>query len=197
MADWIGERKIGYTVCAFFSPENQRRIAKLQAELHRALPGVLWTASDVTQHHLTLFEIVMTYRDYPQDRETIFKDHEVAIDAELTAQLAHQGPVPVSLDTLEVSPSAIIVRGTDDGSFQRLRDVVSGKHLLPEGTRTPPDVIHSSLIRYVKEIDAEQVRSVVAGHQLKLTEVVTQFEMVQVWRMPMDYTTLKTYKLLG
>lgn len=195
VANWINEEKIGYAVCAFLSPENQQKTADLQAELHRELPGIIWTMPDITQQHLTLFEIVMTFRDYPEDREAIFERHHASIDAELKTQLANQGPITVTLDTLEVSPSAIIVRGTDDGSFQRIRDVISNKQLLPEGTRTPPDIIHSSLARYVKEADVEQIRSVVAHHQLKLIQTVAEFEMVRIWRMPMDYTTVEVYNL--
>ena len=149
---------------------------------------------DVTQQHITLFEIVMTFRDYPEDRDAIFERHRAGIDAELRAQLAGQEPITVTLDILEASPSAVIVRGTDDGSFRRIRDAISSKHLLPEGTRTPPDIIHSSLGRYVKEVELEQVRSVLAAHALKLTQTITEFEMVRIWRMPMDYTTLEVYK---
>jgi hypothetical protein len=195
VADWINEEKVGYAVCAFLSPENQQKIATLQIELHRELPGVIWTMPDITQQHLTLFEIVMNFRDYPEDREAIFKRHHASIDSELKAQLADQGPITVTLDTLEVSPSAIIVRGTDDGSFQRIRNAISDKHLLPDGTRTPPDIIHSSLARYVKEADVEHIRSVIAHHELSLVQTVTEFEMVRIWRMPMDYTTVEVYKL--
>jgi hypothetical protein len=63
---------------------------------------------------------------------------------------------------------------------------VSNKHLLPEGTRTPPDIIYSSLGRYVKEVDLGQVRSALAAYRLELTQEVTEFEMVRIWRMPMD-----------
>jgi hypothetical protein len=195
VADWIDEERIGYAVCAFLSPENQQKIADLQAELSKELPGIIWTMPDITQQHMTLFEIVMTFRDYPEDREAIFDQCRAGIEAELKAQLAKQGPITVTLDTLEASSSAIIVRGTDDGSFQRIRDGINSKHLLPEGTRTPPDIIHSSLARYIKEVDVEHVRSVLARYQLKFTQTVTEFEMIRVWRMPMDYTTLEVYKL--
>lgn len=195
IANWINEEKIGYAVCAFLSPENQQKIADFHKILHRELPGIVWTMPDVTQQHLTLFEIVMTFRDYPEDREAIFERHRAGIGAELKAQLANQRPIAVALDTLEASQSAIIVRGTDDGSFQRIRDAITAKHLLPEGTRTPPDIIHSSLARYIQEVGLVHVRSVIAKHQLELTQTVTEFEMVRIWRMPMDYETVEVYKL--
>jgi hypothetical protein len=194
-AQWLNEEKVGYWVGSFLSPKNQQKIAGFQAALQRELPGVIWTMPDVTQQHITLFEIVMTFRDYPEDRDEIFERHRAGIDAELRAQLANQGPIAVTLDTLEVSPAAIILRGTDDGSFQRIRNAVSGKHLLPNGTRTPPDIVHSSLARYVKEVDVEDVRSVLARYRLNLVQTVTEFEMVRIWRMPMDHTTVATYKL--
>lgn len=195
VADWINQERVGFTVCAFLSPENQQRIADLQAELKSELPGVIWAMPDITQNHITLFEIVMTFRDYTEDRDAIFERYRADIDAELKTQLANQRPITVTIDTLEASPSAIIVRGTDDGSFQRIRDAISSKYLLPEATRTPPDIIHSSLARYIKEIDVEHVRSVVARHQLEFTQTVTHFKMVRVWRMPMDYVPLETYEL--
>lgn len=195
VAEWLDEEKVGYWVGAFLSPENQQKIADLEAALKHELPGVIWTMPDITQQHMTLFEIIMTFRDYPEDRDALFERHRAAIDAELKAQLTDQGPITVTLDTLEASPSAIIVRGTDDGSFQRIRNAISDKHLLPDGTRTPPDIIHSSLARYVKEVDVEHVRSVLAHHALKLVQTVTEFEMVRIWRMPMDYTTLEVYEL--
>jgi len=195
VADWINEEKVGYAVCAFLSPENQQKIADLQTELNRELPGVIWTMPDITQQHITLFEIVMCFREYSEDRDVIFERYSTGIDAELKRQLIDQGPITVTLDTLEASSSAIIIKGRDDGSFQRIRDVISDKRLLPDGTRTPPDIIHSSLARYVKEVDVDQVRSILSSHNLELVQTVTEFEMVRVWRMPMDYKTLEVYGL--
>lgn len=195
IADWINKEKVGYAVCAFLSPENQQKIANFHRVLHHELPGIVWTMPDVSQQHITLFEIVMTFRDYPQDRNALFERSRPGIEAELKKQLLHQGPITVTLDTLEAGPTAIIVRGTDDGSFRRIRSAISSKQLLPQGTRTPPDIIHSSLARYIKAVDREYVASVLARHTLKLTQTVTAFEMVRVWRMPMDYTTLEVFKL--
>lgn len=195
IAAWIGKEKIGYWVGFFLSPENQQKIADLQAQLHKELPGVLWTMPDITQQHVTLFEIVMCLGEYPENRDAIFERYRSGIVAELEAQLTHQAPITVTLNILEASSATIIVRGTDDGSFRRIRDAISNKHLLPKGTRTPPDIIHSSLARYVKEVDLERVRSVVARHQLKLMQTVTEFEMVKIFRPPMDYATLEVYGL--
>jgi hypothetical protein len=194
IADWIGEDKVGYWVGFFLSPENQRKIADLHSQLYKELPGMLWTMPDITQQHVTLFEIVMCLGKYSEDRDTIFEQYRGGIDAELRALLTNRIPITVTLNTLEASPATIIVRGTDDGSFQHIRNAISSKHLLPKGTRTPPDIIHSSLARYIKEVDLEHIRSVVARHQLKLTQQVTEFEMVKISRPPMDYATLRVYK---
>jgi len=195
VADWINKERVGYWVGFFLSSENQQEVADLEAQLHKELPDAIWTMPDTTQQHVTLFEIVMTFRGYADCPDAIFERHRAGIDAELRAALANQEPITVRFDTLEANPSAIILRGSDDGSLQRIRNAISDKHLLPDGTRTPPDIIHSSLARYVQAVDLEHVRSVVAGHQLKLTQTVTEFEMARIWRMPMDYNTLEVYKL--
>lgn len=194
-ADWLDKEKVGYWVGFFLSPENQQKIAELQAQLHQELPGILWTMPDITQQHVTLFEIIMTFRDYPEDPDVLFERCRAGIDAQLKASLAEQKPITVTLDTLEASQSAIIVRGTDDGSLQHIRNAISDKQLLPDGTRTPPDIIHSSLARYVQEVDLSHVQAVLARHKLNLTQVVTEFKLVRIWRMPMDYTTVEVYKL--
>lgn len=196
VSDWINTERIGYWVGAVLSPSNQQKIANLLEDLKKELPDIIWPMP-TAQLHTTLFEIVMTFRDYEDDRDAIFEKYRPALDAELTAQLANQSPITIRFDTLEVSPNAIIIRGTDDGSFQRIRDAISGKNLLPAGTRTPPDIIHSSIARYVKEDDLVRVNEIVNNQQLDLTETVKQFELVRIWRMPMDYETLKVYPLLG
>jgi hypothetical protein len=193
-AEWINTEKVGYWVGAILSPDSQQKIAVLLQELKKELPEVLW-AMPAAQLHTTLFEIVMTFRDYDEDRDVLFEKYRHDLDRELTAQLSNQVLISIQFDTVEASTNAIIVRGTDDGSFQRIRDAISSKHLLPSGTRTPPEIIHSSIARYVDEIDVTRVQEVVAAHSVDFRETVSQLDLVRIWRMPMDFRKVKVYPL--
>jgi hypothetical protein len=176
------------------SPENQHKIADLHAQLHRELPGVLWTIPDITQQHITLFEIVMCLGEYSEDQDAIFERCRMGIDTELRAIAIRQGPIGVTLDRLEASP-ATIIGGTDDVVFNAFGMRSATNIYCPRGQEHPPDIIHSSLARYIKEVTLERVRSIVTRHQLKLTQTVTEFEMVKIFRPPMDYSALGVYKL--
>jgi hypothetical protein len=194
VADWINTRKIGYWVGAILSSENQHKLTSLLSELKQELPDALW-AMPTGQLHTTLFEIVMTFRDYDEDPDSLFARHRDSIDAELKAQLGSQGPITVHFNAIEASQNAIIVKGADDGSFQKIRNAVSDRRLLPAGTRTPPDIIHSSIARYVKPVDLAWVTEVVSVHSIDFFETINQFELARIWRMPMDHKTLTVYPL--
>jgi hypothetical protein len=67
------KKKLGIGSVRSCRLKTSKKIADFQAAFKRELPGVLWTMPDIAQQHITLFEIVMTFRDYPEDRDTIFE----------------------------------------------------------------------------------------------------------------------------
>jgi hypothetical protein len=94
----------------------------------------------------------------------------------------------ITFDTIEASPQAVIVKASDSSKFNSIRAELTANIQLPDETRTPPDITHTSIARYVKEI--------VARHRIKIEEEVTEFKLIKTEIPPLQkYEVLKTYAL--
>jgi 2'-5' RNA ligase len=195
IADSIGKEVIAYGVVAFLSKEFQIKIAELTDALQKELPEILWITPPEALH-ITLFEIVMPLREYRQDKDQIYFERASEIDKEIAKSLLGLNPITVTFNILEASLSAITAQGTDNGAFQRIRNCIVNKGLLPPETRTPPDIIHSSIARYSKSVDLEVVQVALKSHSLNFQETIREFVLVKDTKTPLlKYETVKVYPL--
>ena len=69
---------------------------------------------------------------------------------------------------------------------------------LPEETRTPPEITHSSIARYQTETDLELVREAIAAYDINIKEEVSEFVLIKNIIPPLQkYEVLRTYPLIG
>jgi hypothetical protein len=196
VADWLEQDKVGYWVGFFLSEENQIKIDKLLKELSEELPGILWTMPP-NRLHVTLFEIIMSLRDYPEDKDELYSRQKDEIEHNLAELFSSQAPIHIKFETLEASPQTIIITGRDNGDFQKLRDIAVKRPIIQEGSRTPPDIIHSSIARYIKSEDLGLVQNILSNYSVSLEENVQSFRLCRVYHTPMETNLLKTYQLIG
>lgn len=194
-ANFTGKENVGYILLALLSEETKNHIAELLKDLNTQLPGVLWSMPP-KQMHITLCEIIQP-KPYTSDKDTLYKLHQDLYEDVPAKILSNLPKFTVTLDIIECSPQAVIVRSSDASSFNSIRSQLVKSMPMPEETRTPPDIIHSSIARYLKEVDIEKVRKVIARHHIHVEEEITEFKLLRNEIPPLQkYEVLKTYPLI-
>ncbi len=194
IAEYIGQPNLGYVLVALPSGNMQRQITDLLDKLSRQLPGIIWPMPS-QQLHLTLCEIIQP-KDYSQDKEALYKLHQAQYENTLSQILADTSKFTVTLNTIEASPQAIIVRASDSSTFNSIRAKLVANIQLPRQTRTPPDITHSSIARYLQEVDLDKVQRVIARHSIVIEEEIAQFKLLKTLIPPLqEYQVLETYPL--
>lgn len=193
-ADYIGNKDTTYCLAAFISNENQQKIAQLLNDLGGELPGLLWQMPQRAMH-ITLCEIFQS-KPYEQDKETLFESFIKEYGSSLTKILSSRKKIDITFNILEASQQAVIVRGSDDGSFDEIRNTIMNNISLSLETKRPPAIIHSSIARYLTPAELDKVQDVVSKHKVSFTEQVTEFKLVKGLRVPLlDYAVLESYPL--
>jgi hypothetical protein len=170
-----------YIIIAPLSGDNRRRIVQVQNKLaDRFGAENLWLPT-ADQLHITFAHITTPGVNYGEAGSAIFD--RVGPDA--IKALARIAPTPLGLtsrfDTIEAFAPAIIIKGHDDGSFDRLRQEFSTEFTPPEGTRTPPAIIHATIARFLVSLNLAEVQAFTAELMaaFKPFEVVTnQLELI-------------------
>jgi hypothetical protein len=154
-AEYIGRPNLGYVLVALPSEKTKARLATLLGELAVELPDVIWRMPP-EQLHITLCEIIQP-KPYSEDKEKLYNLHKEEYENIPEQILSAMPKFTIALDVIESSPQAIIVRSSNPSSFNLIRSQLVQNMQLPTETRTPPDIIHSSIARYVLEVDLERV----------------------------------------
>lgn len=90
----------------------------------------------------------------------------------------------------------MIVRGEDDGTFNKIRAQILEEMPIIAESKQPPDIIHSSIARYLKGQDFEHVQEIIQRHSINFTETITEFKLLKNRKFPLlEYDTIRTYKL--
>ena len=167
----------GYIVVAPLSDETKRSITELQQHIAGALPeGSLWLPQD-DQLHITFAHIVSTDSTYSEPRDVLFgRVHDAAV-AGLERIATKSQPITVHFDTIEVYKGAIIIKAHDDGTYQRLRQEFVESFQLPKGSRMPPTIIHTTIVRYLQPLALDTVRAA-AETKLDVTEVTNELRLI-------------------
>lgn len=159
---------------ALLSETGQQQVISLLEEIKKQLGDIIWPMP-AKALHITLCEIIEP-RPYFESKAKLLKKfphYEAVLEEVLTMP-----PIPVHFDTIEVSPQAIIIRGRDDGTFNRIREELVEKLPLPNETKSPPDIIHSSIARYTKEVNIEEVKAITDSFRVDFVETVNEFQLL-------------------
>ncbi len=186
---------IGYIVNSGLSEGLYRPIYDIQTKLIERFPGAIWGAPRQSLH-ITLMDWLAPLVDYGHNKDELFRSIEDEYTAVLTKALKQQAPILVTFDTIEVHPAAIIVKGHDDGSYSRIRDqFLSEVELLP-GTKPPPAIIHTTIAKFLKPINVNEVADFVRHESLYAQEEILEFRLARETRVFMvEYEILRQFKL--
>lgn len=172
----IGTKDNANGVCALLSPVGQQQVASLLEQISKELGDVVW-CMPLSSLHITVCEI-MQAKPYPEDKEALFQQNQEQYKQALRAVLSNLEPIKVLFNRVEASPQAIIIRGSNDHVFDDIREKLVTSLPLPEGTKQPPTIIHSSIARFMKEIDFSIVEAVIAKLNVSFTQIITEFQLM-------------------
>lgn len=156
----------GYIVIAPLSEESKERIADIQSR-YAELFGekALWLPKE-DQLHITFSHIITPNAEYTEDRSSLFARLQPQASAALSAAVRPPLAVACHFSTVEAFPSAVILKATDDGTYDKLRRRFIENFQPPEGTRMPPEIIHTTLLRFKEPVNLAEIQ--------KLTEEIME-----------------------
>lgn len=172
----IGVKDNANGICSLLSPKGQRQVASLLEHIGKELGNAVW-CMPLSSLHITVCEI-MQAKPYTEDKEVLFQRNQEQYKQALRAVISNVEPIKVIFNRVEVSPQAIIIRGNNDHVFDDIRKKLVIALPLPEQTKQPPTIIHSSIARFTKEIDLSIVEAAVAKLSVSFTEIVTEFQLM-------------------
>jgi hypothetical protein len=193
-ADYIGKVGLGYVLLALPSENLRNRIIALLEELTAKLPGIIWPMP-ASQLHITLCEIIQ-FKEYSQVKQELYDLCKEQYEHVPSQILGAVSKFKVTFDVIEASSQAIIIRASDSSNFNDMRAKLMAHMQLPNETRTPPDITHSSIARYLKEVDLENVQEVISRHKILIEEEITEFMLLRTEIPPLQkYTVIQTIPL--
>ena len=108
------------------------------------------------------------------------------------------GPVRFTSGEVVVSPAAIIVKWEDGGHMDRLREAFTSNFKVPEPTKGPPNIVHTTIGRFLEPMPVESVREVALKLKVTSLPTVAEIELVRESRIYLqEFAVLKRYSLKG
>ncbi len=193
----INRPVVGYMLNTEISPENCPQISHIQAHLSEHFGDAVWNTPPETLH-ITLFDWLAPLVDYGQDKERLFEQIFPEYDKAVRKAVAQEHLVRVTFDTINVSPAAVFITGHDDGTFARIRKFFLDHAVLLPNTKLPPQIIHSTIARFVGELSVEEVQASLKGLHLSFEQPVASFRLIKETLDPMlQFEEIKRYQLKG
>jgi 2'-5' RNA ligase len=191
----INKRVVGYVVNTTLSAKGQRAVSRIQKRLTAQFPDT-FCAAPPESLHITLLDLLTPVVAYAEDTDVLFEKLQDSYLLALMAALEAQHTIRISFDTIELFPSALIVKGSDDGSFQRIREAFTAQATLLPGTKRPPAIVHSTIGKFTKAIPIGDVTESLTNERLSFDEIVQDFCLVRETKVFMlEYQVLQQLKL--
>jgi hypothetical protein len=191
----LTQRVTGYIVNSALSDDAAVAIGNMQNRLNKSFPDVIWNVPRYALH-ITLMDWLAPLVDYGQNKDTLFDTYGNKYDETLTDILRDQPPIDVSFDALEAHPGAVILRGHDNGAYQNIRDQFARKTELLPGTKPAPSIIHTTICKFLGEIELADVKAILADSPISNQEKVSEFRLTRETQVFMlNFAVLKRYEL--
>ena len=189
----IEQAVIGYMLNTTFDRDNLQAIAKLQQEIAKEHGDTLWFTPPEALH-ITLLDWLAPLIDYGENKEALFKKTFGQYDKVLTQIIGDEKEIEIHFDDVKAGPEAVFIIGHDDGQFARIRNKYLQQVTLLPNTKLPPAIIHSTLARFVKEVELAPIETLVAGLKLDVRQPVKSFRLTRETVDPLlNFTVIKEY----
>lgn len=181
---------------AGLSEQATLEIEKLQHAFQEHFGENIWAAPPETLH-ITLLDWLAPLVSYEKDKDALFNELLETYEQALKSALADTSVQNIVFNRLIISPGAItITADTAADAFNHVRnDFLARAELLP-GTKMPPNIVHSTILRFVGEIAMSDVENFANTQQFEIYNTIETFRLVRETRLPMlEYSVIKEYSL--
>jgi hypothetical protein len=192
---YLGREFIGYVLNTPFAEESQKAIQTLQQKFANQFGDAIYLPKPGTLH-ITLMDWLAPLVDYDRDKDELIKEIYDEYDKALEESIEDIAPIAVTFNNIGVSKEAIYLMGEDQGQYQEIRNRFLGKVTLLPNTKRPPQIIHTTIARYLEPIDFEPVQDFVATQSISFPHTTDMFRLFRTVDTEMDIKNLlKVYRL--
>ncbi len=184
---------IAYWIVSPVSDELARVIAELQASLSERFRDAIWSVPRESLH-ISFNALSPIF----ESAKLVHAPSDVSIYADAFKEVVSgQKPIRLHFDTVEAFPAAIILKAHDDGSYKRLRDKFNDRVELPTGTKPTPAIIHTTICKFHRPIDLDEVKDFLSTKTVEVDMLVDEFRTVREKVLYMvDFDILQRFNLL-
>ena len=145
-----------HTIVSLLNGTCLEQAIKLQNKLGQMLGDSIWL-QEPKSLHITLMEIVCD-TDYGSiSRKEVFEQWYIENNETVKNIIAGIPEFEVTFSELLVSQRAIIIKSRESNELNYIRKQILSKTKLPRSTKLPPDITHSTLARFAKSIDIDEL----------------------------------------
>lgn len=191
----VGKEEIWYFVNVALSQKNREILAKIQDKIRDEFGDAIRCVPK-NNLHVTLMDWISPFGTYKKDKKEIFAEIYDSFDDATGKVLAGYDRIELHFKELKITSDAVIAIFEDDGSFQKIRKDIMRKVRWVEGNKLPPDIIHSTLVRFVKEIPLERIEKIVNANKPFFDEAIHEFQLGKGLKTGiMEHEVIKKYPL--
>lgn len=184
----------GYIIIAPLSEENRQILHQLQDKISSRFNRIsFWFPRD-DQLHITVAHIITPETMGGEAANSLYRS--ISNQALAALQIAIPNPltIEVEFNSVEAFPGVIIVKGQDNGSYSELRKAFVNNFPLPEGTRLPPNIIHSTIARFYDEVELDEVANFVEHLKVNFTQTTKDILVIRENKVfTQEYDVLKRF----
>ncbi len=194
VCDIINRDCLVYSILGDFGDENKRKIREIQEEINKKFEGLIWKTPPEALH-ITLLVWINSWIDNLTNGDEIFEKLFPDYNEALDNILKKYTPVKIEFNKIEATKDAIILIGKDNGEFQKIRSEFIKKTSIGEKIKQPK-IIHSTIARFQKEYDLEEVNEFLKTFSIAFNETIERFKLPRETKKPMlEYEIKKHYNL--
>lgn len=185
-------RVIGYVVNASLAETTE--IVQLRRDIQTAFPNA-WQQPQGSLH-VTLMDWLAPLVEYDRHKDALFAELFPAYDQVLRECTNGIGPINVMFNNVAVSDTAVFITGNDDGQFNNIRDTFTDKIALIDGTKRPPNIIHSTIARFESPPDPQAVAEFLNPQSFEMKVTIEGLRLVRESTSPMiEFEVRQSYSL--
>lgn len=172
----IGKEETWYFVNASISQKNREVFAKIQRELKMQFGNAIWCVPE-EMLHVTLMDWIAPFENYEKDREAIFAEIYDSFNSATEEVLTRYDKIDLRFKEFKITSTAIIAIFKDDGAFRKIREDIMRKVSWVRGNKNPPNIIHSTLVRFNQEIPLNEVEKILDEAEISFDETIFEFQL--------------------
>lgn len=184
----------GYIIISPLSENLKKQIYVIQNKLANKFGKSVFWFPEKDQLHITFAHIISPDASYPVNPTILYENLSPTAIKTLDKITPETLNICVNFGTVEAHPSAIILKGHDDGSYDSIRRQFSDSITLPSQTRRPPNIIHSTIARFRQKIDLNTIQNFVEDFKLDQPEDLTELLLIHETKIyAQEYNIIKRF----